>query len=313
MVCEYCEDTKELDIGDGRKIVCYHCIPEKKTSIAFSQLDFNVGGSCVKLRPDYDILEFSNHTKFLSNFYELDRPFCIDGIYYPTSEHAYQASKTNDPKLKRKIAEAKTAARAKQIGYTEVTLPVNWDYVKVSRMMDILRVKFQNINLWISLMATEDRYIMEGNTWKDTYWGVCLKRRFGHNVLGQLLMRIRYEFKHSYTPYRGKPEHILNYHPSCKKYPEIEDAKILSKKCCIEGCYTQCTPEHLLCSVHFAMMPNSVKSALYTGGEKLDPDTYPTKTARWRAVLDACNGIYRIHEGLPLDSKLSRAVAEVGL
>lgn len=45
---------------------------------------------------------------------------------------------------------------------------------------------------WIKrkkLLATENALLVEGNTWNDTYWGVC--NGVGKNTLGQLLMKIR--------------------------------------------------------------------------------------------------------------------------
>ena len=38
-------------------------------------------------------------------------------------------------------------------------------------------------------MATEDAELIEGNWWKDTYWGIC--DGVGENRLGQMLMWIR--------------------------------------------------------------------------------------------------------------------------
>ena len=35
--------------------------------------------------------------------------------------------------------------------------------------------------------------LIEGNTWNDTYWGVC--NGVGKNTLGQLLMKIREEIR----------------------------------------------------------------------------------------------------------------------
>ena len=39
------------------------------------------------------------------------------------------------------------------------------------------------------LADTEDEELIEGNTWNDTYWGVC--RGVGENHLGKLLMEVR--------------------------------------------------------------------------------------------------------------------------
>jgi len=50
----------------------------------------------------------------------------------------------------------------------------------------------------IKLLETGDRELIEGNYWKDTFWGVYkdpLGHKHGLNHLGKLLMRIRFEIK----------------------------------------------------------------------------------------------------------------------
>jgi predicted NAD-dependent protein-ADP-ribosyltransferase YbiA (DUF1768 family) len=41
------------------------------------------------------------------------------------------------------------------------------------------------------LIATGDEEIREGNTWGDTYWGIC--HGIGFNHLGEIIMKIRTE------------------------------------------------------------------------------------------------------------------------
>jgi len=43
------------------------------------------------------------------------------------------------------------------------------------------------------LLATEDWELIEGNTWNDSFWGVC--QRKGENHLGKILMKIRKELQ----------------------------------------------------------------------------------------------------------------------
>ena len=38
-----------------------------------------------------------------------------------------------------------------------------------------------------------EEYLEEGNTWHDTYWGVCNGK--GKNKLGKILMQVREELK----------------------------------------------------------------------------------------------------------------------
>ena len=47
------------------------------------------------------------------------------------------------------------------------------------------------------LINTGDAILIEGNTWGDTYWGVC--DGVGENRLGKLLMEVREECKKRYA------------------------------------------------------------------------------------------------------------------
>jgi predicted NAD-dependent protein-ADP-ribosyltransferase YbiA (DUF1768 family) len=73
----------------------------------------------------------------------------------------------------------------------KVTLRKDWEGVKIQVMRDVLRLKFANPGLRDRLLETGDRELIEGNTWGDTFWGVC--RGSGKNWLGQLLMELRGE------------------------------------------------------------------------------------------------------------------------
>lgn len=66
----------------------------------------------------------------------------------------------------------------------------DFDLIKVEIMRDLLEQKFYpGSDLAGQLMSTGFVDIIEGNTWGDTFWGVC--RGKGENHLGKLLMKIR--------------------------------------------------------------------------------------------------------------------------
>lgn len=72
----------------------------------------------------------------------------------------------------------------------------DWNSVKKYILMkELLKKKFDNAHpdLQQKLLATKDEELVEGNTWKDTCWGVC--NGVGQNRLGKLLMEIRSELK----------------------------------------------------------------------------------------------------------------------
>lgn len=126
---------------------------------------------------------FKGPYAFLSNFH----PSLVGGAY-PTVEHAFQAAKTRDPEQRAKVATCATPAQAKRLG-RKVTLRPDWEDVKLDVMEELLRQKFENPDLLTLLRATAPHELVEGNTWGDTYWGVC--RGKGRNHLGKLLMKIR--------------------------------------------------------------------------------------------------------------------------
>lgn len=131
---------------------------------------------------------FKNEYSFLSNFYEC--PIAFDGYFYTTAEHAFQAAKTNYIALKQFIQNCKTPGEAKRAGRL-VPIKDEWELIKVSVMYKILRQKFLNPELAEKLFNTGDAELIEGNTWKDTFWGVC--NNIGQNNLGKLLMKVRSE------------------------------------------------------------------------------------------------------------------------
>lgn len=140
-------------------------------------------------------MRFENEFEFLSNFSKSE--IILDGIIYPTVEHFFQAMKTKDPIQRAEIAAAPTPGKAKRLG-RHVQLRSDWEEVKEQIMEDGLRLKFADPELKAKLLATGDKYLEEGNTWHDNYWGVCYcidcQDIMGKNHLGKLLMKLRSEF-----------------------------------------------------------------------------------------------------------------------
>lgn len=137
--------------------------------------------------------QFKGEYRFLSNFY----PAVVDfeGIAFPSVEHAYVAAKTLDRDIRANIARVGTAREAKTIGRM-LKLRPDWCDVRLPIMEDLVRQKFTKWP-WLgeALLATGDRHLVEGNWWRDTFWGVDLKTRKGENHLGKILMKIRSELQ----------------------------------------------------------------------------------------------------------------------
>jgi len=141
------------------------------------------------------ITGFHSEYDFLSNFYLC--PVALDGIDYPSIEHAFQAAKTDNPAERYQIQIASSPGEAKRLG-RRVNLRDDWETVKLDIMLDMLRQKFtRQTELGQLLMATGDAELIEGNTWNDRFWGAVLKDEhwIGQNHLGRLLMQVRAELK----------------------------------------------------------------------------------------------------------------------
>ena len=133
------------------------------------------------------INKFSGEYNFLSNFYPVEIFF--EGMHYPTVEHAYQASKTIFPLIKRAIQLCKTPGQVKRLG-NKTPLRGDWEDVKEFIMETLVSQKFSNDpELIKKLVATGDEELVEGNSWGDTFWGVY--NGVGRNNLGKILMKVR--------------------------------------------------------------------------------------------------------------------------
>lgn len=134
--------------------------------------------------------KFADEYEFLSNFYPA--PIVDGDITYPTLEHAFQAMKCLDLVERRKIASCTSPGRAKRIGgklrKRNMQRP-DWERCKIDVMLGLLEIKFRDPELRKLLLATGTQELVEGNTWKDTFWGVYNGK--GENMLGQLLMALR--------------------------------------------------------------------------------------------------------------------------
>lgn len=129
---------------------------------------------------------FDGEYAFLSNFYP--SAFAVGGITYQTNEHFFQAMKTKDRDLRKKIALCNTPGEAKRIGRS-IVLREDWEDVKLNVMTTGLMCKFADPVLRQKLLDTGDAILIEGNTWGDRYWGRC--DGIGENHLGRLLMMLR--------------------------------------------------------------------------------------------------------------------------
>lgn len=130
---------------------------------------------------------FTGEYRFLSNFWLCNIE--VEGLTFPSVENAYQAAKSRDDARDAEFTLI-TPAVAKRLG-RKLLIRHDWDRVKLTIMRDLLRLKFSDRELMNMLRGTGDALLVEGNTWRDTYWGVCAVSGRGENHLGKLLMEIR--------------------------------------------------------------------------------------------------------------------------
>lgn len=139
------------------------------------------------------ITKFDGEHRWLSNFYPAPVfvKYGAGWLEFDSVEHAYQAQKTSEDHWSEFIGI--TAGQAKRLG-RRLKLIDHWDAIKEDVMLALLRQKFKKKSpLGRKLIETGELVIIEGNTWNDTYWGVCNGQ--GKNRLGHLIMQVRDEIK----------------------------------------------------------------------------------------------------------------------
>jgi ribA/ribD-fused uncharacterized protein len=137
------------------------------------------------------IESFMGQWRFLSNFHMVPIPY--ENVWYPSTEHAYQAAKSLDPQDRENIRKAAKPGDAKKLG-KKMKLRPGWDGMKLDVMGYIVWYKFMMYpDLGQKLLDTGEAELIEGNTWGDTFWGVCDGK--GENWLGQILMGVREQLR----------------------------------------------------------------------------------------------------------------------
>ena len=132
-----------------------------------------------------------------TNFYRCG--ILVDGKYWPTSEHYFQAQKfVGTPYVEkiRKLASAREAFQLSRDPSVSRWIRSDWDQVKDDIMLKALRCKFdQDESLRDKLLETRDKKLIE-HTENDSYWGDG--GGTGLNKLGTLLMQVQGELRSKY-------------------------------------------------------------------------------------------------------------------
>ena len=151
------------------------------------------------MHPSDAILEFRGPYEFLSmhSNYSVQ----INGLNFPTREHALHYFKTNDPEMREKIRQAPTPNAAKAIGRS-VNLRLDWDQISEDVIYLVNKLGYKNPILRKKILETEGRILVEGNDRRsasgdrtDRIWGADLVTGEGLNKLGKVHMRCREEIQ----------------------------------------------------------------------------------------------------------------------
>lgn len=134
------------------------------------------------------IKSFIGEYRFLSNFWPAR--VVLDGMEFPTVEHAYQAAKVRQSYLRNAIRLTPSPGTVKRLS-RGFKLREGWDDMRLEVMRGLIVQKFQHADLKVRLLSTGTRPLIEGNSWGDTFWGVY--NGVGENHLGRILMKVRSE------------------------------------------------------------------------------------------------------------------------
>ncbi|MEO8606894.1 MAG: NADAR family protein [Chloroflexota bacterium] len=117
--------------------------------------------------------------------------FELDGKYWKTSEHYFQAQKFAGTKFEEQVRIASSAKQAADLGRRrDFPLRADWEQVKDAVMQRAVLRKFEtHADIREILLHTGNSYLVE-NAPGDYYWGIG-KTGTGQNKLGQILMVVR--------------------------------------------------------------------------------------------------------------------------
>lgn len=124
--------------------------------------------------------------------------FELDGKWWMTSEHYFQAQKFYNTKFEEIIRMMNNPMKAAEMGRNRnLPLRKDWEQVKDTIMKKAVFAKFsQNKEICDVLLSSGAEKIVE-NTINDYYWG-CGKDGTGKNMLGIIIMQVRKDLQYKF-------------------------------------------------------------------------------------------------------------------
>lgn len=143
----------------------------------------------------------------------------LDGVTYPTAEHAYQAGKARKPEVREWLMSAPSPAllamAAHGLYYWDIA--PGWSTGKFDRMRRVLLAKFtQHEDLKQLLLSTGNARLVESATVDNEVnrlWGEV--NGIGRNMLGTLLMEVREQLQPQQTVAQRRPSRRKLAEPNC--------------------------------------------------------------------------------------------------
>lgn len=118
------------------------------------------------------------------------------GFLFPNVATAFQAARSTDATVRRRISEVKEQDELRKI-MAEIKNPADWPQRRVKVMEQLNRDKFKrNRDLGLKLFATQSRQLVNGYEQggdAEAFWGMVTRKNElqGLNTLGNILTTIR--------------------------------------------------------------------------------------------------------------------------
>ena len=126
--------------------------------------------------------------------------FELEGQFWPSVEHYFQAMKFENPEHREKVRLAAHPAKARRLGRSRLRR-IRKDWAKVRRVIMTRAVYTKcrtHPEVAERLLATGTAKLVE-NSQYDYFWG-CGRDRRGHNTYGQVLMDVRNKLREERKP-----------------------------------------------------------------------------------------------------------------